>query len=290
MRATCALSIVAVLSICAPAAADTATPAPPTVAAPDPRCPTATLEAATASAKKRVAQVVALANTFDQLAGQPEADDGCRVALYQIYRKFYDDVQVAMEERSSMVDRRIEARLEREIAVVGWKDNGDYIQTNSDWLLKRVGARLPADWREYLALDTRDEIEGFTSDGGLVIKWSTLRGRILRWERFEARHPGFALAEKIRKNTRVLLGSLLAGMDSSPAFGAQDRMFVPEVKAQIEAYVRASKAPQGPLVHGYLALIEQHDGHFSDEARAYLEKNELTPGDDYEPRGYRQPE
>jgi len=182
-------------------AADLAAAAPAT-------CDTASLRQAIARAPHTIAAVRALAHTFDRL----RAGDPCNVQRFELYWRFYGEVQEAMALRVEAAGGA-GSRCAKELAPLGWRyvesEAGAHVADGNDWLVRRVGVKLPAAYREYLTLRMRDVAEGFSEDAGLLITWQSLRERIRRWERFEARYPDFAYADIIKAQVETYLGALL---------------------------------------------------------------------------------
>jgi hypothetical protein len=231
-------------------------------------CATPAWQAEVARTPKTVAGVQKLTTRFDFVAGAA-SDDACRVALFKIYYRYYRGVQ------EKLADDIMHPPSERELKRVGWgyviSEGGNFVDDNSDWLPRHVGPRLPLPWREYITMHTADAKEGFAEDASLLITWTGLRERIVRWDAFLARHPDFELNDTIREERDMYLSVLLVGMDNAHAFG-EDDVLQKDVRVEIEAYLADKQAARKELVREYYDMLKQRGFRGAEEAQAWLEK------------------
>lgn len=105
------------------------------------------------------------------------------------------------------------------------KDNGfkvyqsegaPYIGQDLDFEAKWFYAYLSAPLKEFLTQLNKEEKEGFSADGGLIISPEQLADRTVWWENFAKKHPQTIVGRPALENWRSYLGTMLIGMNNSP--------------------------------------------------------------------------
>ena len=267
MRASWTFALVVVAALALPARADTTAGAAP--------CRTAAWQAEVRRAPSTVAGIERLTNRFDFVAGTV-ADDACRGALFDIYFEKYHLTMSTLGEHIGISEAAQRPALTKSLPRVGWQvlngDEGPYVTEQTDWLLRRVGARLPADWRDYLGLELIEHNEPFTDRKSLLIPRPALRERLLRWDDFLARHhlqsPLVNWAQSWRDGE---LTALVCGVDGAPIF--VDGRLRDGVRAEIEAYLADPRAQRKDVVRQWRELLVQHDFRQFPEADAWIEQH-----------------
>jgi hypothetical protein len=215
----------------------------------------------------------AIAATFDRL---PDGDP-CNVPRFERFRRFYLDVRRELSESLATAPEPVWVK---ELAAVGWRladsEDGKTVSFDHDWLVERLGAKLPPLDREYWTLRGQGAAEGLVADGGLVISFRALRERIRRWERFLAAHPESTYAADVRRELSTDLAILLGGLDNSPVFDDAG-VLSSEVRREIEAYLADAEALDRARVRGYYELLRQNRFRDSAAARRYRRAHGLVP-------------
>jgi hypothetical protein len=86
-----------------------------------------------------------------------------------------------------------------------------YLEPETDWLIKNFGDKLSPAYREFLTLTSKEQKEKFTEDGKILIPIETLMGRIITWEDFTAKYPGFISMSKAEDLYSQYMEAFLSG-------------------------------------------------------------------------------
>ncbi len=93
-----------------------------------------------------------------------------------------------------------------------------YVDKNRDYIEKNFYSLLTQPMVKYLELLNRDNKEGFTEDGGMVIKPITLVDRIIRWERFNEENPNFIFRKDLAYLSHTYVRVIITGQDNTPLY------------------------------------------------------------------------
>jgi hypothetical protein len=105
------------------------------------------------------------------------------------------------------------------------KDNGfkvylsggdPYIGQDLDFEAKWFYAYLSQPLKEFLTQLNREDKEGFSADGGLIISPEQLADRTVWWENFAKKYPQTIVGRPALENWHSYLGTMMVGMDNSP--------------------------------------------------------------------------
>ncbi|QHL88100.1 hypothetical protein GU926_11920 [Nibribacter ruber] len=182
----------------------------------------------------KVENVSVAAAKFDALfKGQPTAlaDSG-----YVLFDRFYLRTDNTLNEKhdfvrfdSLLINHSLSQSLKQSKEIKAYemllKSNGfqlamsegmTYLQQDRDFITKHFYPYTGPALKEYLTQLNKENKEGFQEDGGLSISPTQLADRVIWWESFIKRNPGFVLLQEADEERRGYLGTLLNGMDNSP--------------------------------------------------------------------------
>ncbi|HEX6428093.1 MAG TPA: hypothetical protein VF008_10425 [Niastella sp.] len=91
------------------------------------------------------------------------------------------------------------------------------IVQNKQFMVQRFGKYVSAPMKQYLTQLTKEQKEGFESDGGLVIEPVILAGRTVWWEQFSKTiaNTNFLYAKETADQYSLMLYVLMKGMDNT---------------------------------------------------------------------------
>jgi len=137
----------------------------------------------------------------------------------------------------------------------------NYVDVKCDYYYKLFKGRVSPALNDYLKIRLKELRQGFSEDAELIISFHQLYRRVLTWEKFNKKYPGFFNIQETQLNYATYLSTLITGMDNSPVFDYDSgKLF--------------------PLVHNlYLKIISRHDSLKS--TRVIKEYYELLKASDY---------
>ena len=149
---------------------------------------------------------------------------------------------------------------------------GEYsLEPQTEYLLQSFGGTLSPAYREYLTLEEKEQKGRFAVNGTILIPADSLTTRIITWENFLERYPGFVSYKLAQDQYAQYLGAYLAGMDNSRVFDAMSNRLTDSSKVAFEAFV--TNHPQGKsseIVKAYLDLLHTTNFNYTDKVDSFL--------------------
>jgi uncharacterized protein YgiM (DUF1202 family) len=126
----------------------------------------------------------------------------------------------------------------------------------------------------YLKQIKTDLKEGFSADAGLRISPKEFGDRIVAWQQFRDKYPGFKMLGADLPGFQEYIAFFMTGLDNTPAFdwGGENNLN-PEWKTAYESVMsRIPNTEAGKAVKDYYALLKKNGWKRTDEVIAYSSK------------------
>lgn len=135
-----------------------------------------------------------------------------------------------------------------------------YFKQDRDFVAKHFYSFISPTLKEFLVQVNKENKEGFTEDAGLTIAPTQLAGRVLWWESFIKKNPGFILLKAAEAERKGYLYTLFEGMDNSPVLSYDTYRLDPYYK---EAYqylqIKAPNSEANQLIKPYFVALQSQD-------------------------------
>ena len=145
------------------------------------------------------------------------------------------------------------------------------LEPQTRFLLQQFGNVLSGAYREFLSIGCREQEAEFEKEGKIQVPADSLVSRILTWENFIQRNPGFISIRIARENYAHYLSLFLAGADNSRAFDPETNHLNDSLKVTFESFIaRNPESSSGQLVKAYLEMLKSNDFNYSDKVDSFL--------------------
>lgn len=142
-----------------------------------------------------------------------------------------------------------------------------------DYMMKHFGNLVSPSMKSYLTQQQKELAEGFAVDAGLTITPQAVAERLAFWDEFLKKNPRFVYHEDIRGFNKFMLGTLMSGLDNTPAFDWEDNKLNADWKAAYEwLMTKHQSTPSGQSIKEYYMLLKKHDFKRTKEVSAYNDK------------------
>ncbi len=112
--------------------------------------------------------------------------------------------------------------------------------TDRSFLEKNFYPMLSSPMREFLKLCHSDDDAPFQHDAGIVISETEYVKRLIQWETFIQKNPGFIRIDRAREMYRMYFTFFLLGMDNTPAYDEEINEDGKEVLTDLEPYFKTA--------------------------------------------------
>lgn len=149
---------------------------------------------------------------------------------------------------------------------------GDFwLEPQSGYLLKNFGPVLSAAYREFLSLETKEQQERLTGNGKMLMPADSLISRLLIWESFVSRYPGFISIRKAYDQYAQYLGAYLAGREHSGVFDPGTNLLNDSSRTSFESFIIQNPGTRSAeVVKGYLDLLKSSDFRYTEKVDSFL--------------------
>jgi hypothetical protein len=134
----------------------------------------------------------------------------------------YDSLIISLEDsRQIELSKRLTDyadKLTRNGFQLSMTEGITYIKKDRDYVKEHFYSKLTPSMVNYLEQLNKENKEGFTEDGGLVIEPVTLIDRIAWWENFNKSNPAFIFKETPYYRQKIYTATLITGEDNTPLF------------------------------------------------------------------------
>jgi len=145
------------------------------------------------------------------------------------------------------------------------------LEPQTKFLLQQFGKELSGPYREFLSIGCREQEAEFEKEGKIQVSADSLVNRILTWENFIQRNPGFISIRIAKENYAHYLSLFLAGADNSRAFDPETNHLNDSLKVTFESFVAKNpESSSGQLVKAYLEMLKSNDFIYCDKVDSFL--------------------
>jgi len=146
-----------------------------------------------------------------------------------------------------------------------------YLEPQTDWLIKNFGNKLSSGYVEFLTLSSKEQKEKFAADGIILIPVETLMARIIIWEDFIGKHPGFISLNKAEDFYTQYMEAFLSGTENSKAFDPASKKLNAKSKSAFEAYIQNNPGRKSTVViKEYYDLLKSSNFLYSEKVDAFI--------------------
>lgn len=222
-------------------------------------------------------------DTADTLFTNCLADTLSRDSMFVVYNEFLNHLaEIYLENNEKVSDQlgnspssEIVSSLKAMFAAHGmvlWASDGSfYLEPQTKLMLQKFGPVLSDAYREFLTIGKREQETRFARDGRILIPADSLITRILNWENFMNRYPGFISIKTVQEKYGQYLGAYLAGMDNSRAFDKDTDHLKDSLKESFESFVEKNPESKSALVvKEYLEMLKSTDFNYTDKVDSFL--------------------
>lgn len=110
--------------------------------------------------------------------------------------------------------KAVKNRLDRNGFGLGEEAGEVFVTQNQHFLTQQFSTYVSTPMKQYLLQLEKEQKEGFTSEGGLIIDAPVLAGRTVWWEQFSKANPHFIYSKEAVKNYDMLLYILMDDLNS----------------------------------------------------------------------------
>ena len=205
----------------------------------------------------------------------------CQSSLFSTFRLFYYQAMEAFDDsKDTLLDQyplpaRTVSQLNSEMAAIGWvlgeSEGTYYIAETGDWMLSRFGKYLPEDWKLFLRQREMEISEKFSEDAGLLISWDELRERIIFWEGFLKKYPGFNEKATAEYYLSIYLSTYLSGMDNTRIYDFTSNKIDPDLVRSYRTYIENNKSSKyHGIINAQYEILKQHGFIYSEDVGTML--------------------
>ena len=218
----------------------------------------------------------------DTLFRNCAADTISRDSMFVVYNEFLNHLaEIYLENNEKIIDElgdslstgadRLKTIFEAHGLALCSSDGSFYLEPQTKFMLKSFGPRLSSGYREYLTIEKRDQETRFSRDGTLLIPPDSLISRILGWEGFINRYPGFISIKTAREMYSQYMGAYLAGTDNSRAFDTDSAQLKDSLKESFELFIeKYPDRKSAGVVKEYLGILKLYDFKYTDKVDSFL--------------------
>ncbi len=210
--------------------------------------------------------------------------DKCREDLIFIFRKYYISCLNEYNDRVGPygINEANENKMNKALSKVGWcvksTEGSYYIGESAGWLETEIQKVLTHPYKEYLNFRSQEIHEGFSEDAGLLISWDQLRHRIIIWESFLNKYPGFVEKQNIQEYLDIYIRVFLSGMDNSRIHDFDNMTLNKDVKVAYEKFITKNQTSKYyALVKGYYEMIKRNNFVVPKNFYGYLKTKGYKP-------------
>lgn len=146
-----------------------------------------------------------------------------------------------------------------------------YLEPQKSYLLTNFGPGLSQAYSDYLAIEAKEEKERFAEDGTILIPTDSLISRIIAYENFMGRYPGFISLKIAQDQYAQYLGAYLAGIDNSRIFDVATNRLNDGQKKSFEGFIiKYPGRKSAEVVKAYLDLLQNTNFIYTDKVDSFL--------------------
>jgi hypothetical protein len=146
-----------------------------------------------------------------------------------------------------------------------------YLEPETDWLIKHFDDKLSAAYRDYLTITAREQKEKFIDDGNILIPIETLMARIITWEDFTGKYPGFISINKAEDFYTQYLEAFLSGTENSKVFDPVSKKLNEKSKSAFEVYIQNNAGRKSAaIVKEYYELLKSSNFLYSEKVDSFI--------------------
>lgn len=146
-----------------------------------------------------------------------------------------------------------------------------YLEPETDWMAKNFGDKLSAAYKEFLVITAKEQKEKFTEDGSIVIPIETLMARIITWEDFIAKHPGFISINKAEDFYTQYMEAFMVGTENSKVFDPVSRKLNDKSKSALETYVQNNPGRKSAtIIKAFYDFLKSSNFLYSEKVDAFI--------------------
>ena len=152
-------------------------------------------------------------------------------------------------------------------------EGSNYLEPQIKFLLQNFGSSLSHTYCEFLTIESEEQERLFARDGKILLQGDSLIYRIIRWDQFIEKNPGFVSIRSAQDKYAQYLGAFLAGMESSKVFDPETNILKDSSKTSFESLVEKYPGTRSSeVVHEYLELLRSTDFVYTDKVDSFLLK------------------
>ncbi|CAH0180805.1 hypothetical protein [Chryseobacterium sp. Bi04] len=119
--------------------------------------------------------------------------------------------------------------------------------------------KVTPDYAAYISQMAKDNKENYAVNGGLLITWEELGGRLIEWENFINKYSQSPLIKKAKDNYHNYLLDYLLGMDSDRIYDSEEGKIYDDKREAYNALIK--KYPNSNTAKKTKELIAAFDAH-----------------------------
>jgi len=119
--------------------------------------------------------------------------------------------------------------------------------------------KVTPDYAAYISQIAKDNKENYAVNGGLLITWEELGGRLIEWENFINKYSESPLIKKAKDNYHNYLLDYLLGMDSDRIYDSEEGKIYDDKREAYNALIK--KYPNSNTAKKTKELIAAFDAH-----------------------------
>jgi hypothetical protein len=146
-----------------------------------------------------------------------------------------------------------------------------YLEPEPDWLLKNFGNKLTSAYRDFLFIAAKEDKYKFAEDGILLIPSDSLIARIVTWENFISKYPGFISLYKAEDFYNQYMEAFLAGTDNSKVFDPSTNKLNESSKKAFETYIQKNTGRKSStVVKEYYDLLKSSNFLYTSKVDSFM--------------------
>ena len=195
--------------------------------------------------------------------------------------RIYDNFRKEFAKRLDAIDlallntKEIEA-LKKKIYpgfTVDETEGGYFLGADKKYMIDHFGKYLSKPMLEYLDF----QMDQYFTDGGLIVTFDELAGRIVSLEKFLDLNNAFSLKKETEDQYRSYLSVYLGGVDNTPVFD-NNKMLIAEVKSSYEDFIKNySNTNSVKLVRSYFNILSKNNFAENDKSDEILSAINTEP-------------
>lgn len=146
-----------------------------------------------------------------------------------------------------------------------------YLEPQMEWQVNNFGNKLSSGYREFLTITAKEQKEKFAVDGKILIPLENLMARIITWEDFIGKHPGFISVNKAEDLYTQYLEAFLSGTENSKVFDPVSKKLNDKSKSAFEVYIQNNPGRKSAvIVKEFYDLLKSSNFLYSDEEDSFI--------------------